>query len=99
MTIHKWLPDPDNPIAAARCAQTDFIVGRNELIKQMVYQGTTLVWNGLWVAKQYADKPNPSMMTPVLQADPKPILHPPGGQPQMPDDIIAGPWTYPGTSS
>lgn len=99
MAIHRWQPDPDNPVAAARCAQTDFIVGANQLVKQMQYQGTSLVWTGLWVAKQYADKPNPSAMTPVLKADPMPVRHPPGGQPQMPDNIIAGQWTYPSTSS
>jgi hypothetical protein len=96
MAIHRWKPDPDNPVAAARCDQTDFVVGNNELVKQMQYQGTTLVWTGLWVAKQYADKPNPSAMTPVLKADPKPLRNP---RPQMADDIIAGQWTYPGTSS
>lgn len=96
MAIHKWLPDPDNPVAAARCDQTDFVVGNNELVKQKEYQGTALVWNGLWVAKQYADKPNPSAMTPVLKADPKPIPNP---RPELPPLIVAGAWTYPGTSS
>ncbi len=96
MGIHKWLPDPDNPVAAARCQQTDFVVGNNQLVKQYQYQGTSLVWTGLWVAAQYADKPNPSAMTPILKADPQPIPNP---QPQVPPVIVAGPWTYPGTSS
>ena len=76
MGIHKWRPDPNSPIAVARCQYSNFIVPRNELVKQMVYQGTGLVWTGLYVWKRFADKPNPAMMTPLLQADPKPIPMP-----------------------
>jgi hypothetical protein len=95
MAIHRWKPDPENPVAAARCDASDFVVGNDQLIKQNQYMGTTLNWTGFWVAKRFADKPNPSAATPILRADPTPIPNP---RPELPPDIIAGPWTYPSTS-
>ena len=76
MGIHRWKPDPDNPVAAARCDHTNFIVGNDELVKQMEYRGDALVWTGLWVAKRFADKPNPQGLVPRLKPDPAPIRNP-----------------------
>lgn len=80
MKIHRWRPDPDNPIGVGRCQISNFIVPRNELVKQMQYAGNALVWTGLYVWYKFADKPNPSLLTPLLKADPAPIPHP------LPDD-------------
>jgi len=48
----------------------------NELIQQMEFQGMGLVWTGLWVAQEFADKPNPALMSPILKTDPWPVPNP-----------------------
>jgi len=96
MSVHRWKPDPENPVAAARCDASDFVVGRTDLVKQMEFHGLSLVWTGKWVSKRFADKPNPAMLTPILKADPAPIPNP---RPQAEDNVIAQPWVYPTSGS
>ena len=72
--------DPENPDALARCDYSGFLVARRDLVKQMEYRGNGLIWNGFWVGKRFADKPNPQLLNPVLAPDP-PALVNPGARP------------------
>ena len=53
--------DPGNPVAKMMCAYTGLIFPATEMQKQMEYRGNALVWTGHWVAKKYADRPQPSL--------------------------------------
>ena len=53
--------DPGNPVAKMMCAASGFSFPRDEMTKQMEYRGNALVWTGHWVAKKYADRPQPSL--------------------------------------
>jgi len=73
--------DPNAPQGAGVCDLSGMYVNYADLVKQMEYRGKGLVWTGLWVAKQFADEPNPQNLTPVPRGDPKPFKH-------------ARPWNY-----
>jgi hypothetical protein len=62
--------------ANAFCDRTGFVCKRSDLRKQMKWQGTDLVWTGLWVHKDFLDIPNPSMRTIILPPDPVPVSEP-----------------------
>ena len=64
------------PSAFGICDNTGALVNYTDLVKQYEYAGSGLVWTGLWVAKQFADKPQPQLLYPKIKADPYPLLHP-----------------------
>lgn len=75
----------DNPEPIAFCDLSGMLCMQTDLIKQMRYQGTNLVWTGLYVNPRFADVPNPQDLTPILTADPEPvILARPQGDPLQP---------------
>lgn len=67
---------PENPDAVARCDRSGQICNYNDLVKQMDYRGTGLIWTGLYVNKYFYDKPNPQNLNPVIKRDPVPLEHP-----------------------
>lgn len=64
------------PSAQGVCDLTGMLVNYNDLVKQYEYAGSGLVWRGLWVYKEFADKPNPQFLYPKIKSDPYPLLHP-----------------------
>ncbi len=42
----------------------------------MEWAGDQKIWNGLWVAKEYLDKPQEQFRTPIAKDDPKPVPNP-----------------------
>jgi hypothetical protein len=66
----------DKPDACGMCDISGFMVRHSDLVKQMEYKGNGLYWTGLWVHKDFADKPNPQGLTPPIYGDPKPVDHP-----------------------
>ena len=66
----------NKPDACGMCDLSGMMVRHSDLIKQMEYRGTGLVWTGLWVHKDLADKPNPQGLAPLIYGDPKPINNP-----------------------
>ncbi len=68
--------NPRRPQAVGMCDLMGIRVNYNELVKQMEFRGTGLVWTGLWVAKRFMDKPNPQNLNPIVRLDPKPLQHP-----------------------
>lgn len=82
MGVHRWRPDPDDPIGVAREDKGNFIIPRNELVKQMEYGGTGLYFTGHYVWNRFVDKPNPQLLAPRLTLDPVPNPNP---RPDFPD--------------
>lgn len=66
----------NNPDAVARCDRSGQLCMHKDLVKQMEYRGTGLVWTGLWVNRYFADIPNPQSLNPVIKPDPVPVDHP-----------------------
>ena len=81
---HRLTGDPDNPIGVGRCAKSNFMVPRNELVKQMEWRGDSLVWTGHWVWNKFADKPNPQLRRDNLKPDPETVF------PALPDHADDG---------
>ncbi len=67
---------PDNPDAVGRCDRSGLICNYSDLVKQMDYIGSGLVWTGLYVNRYFADIPNPQGLNPVIKLDPVPVDHP-----------------------
>lgn len=76
--------DPNNPQALGICDYTGFVHLRKDLVKQMQWAGDALVWTGLYVGKDYLDKPDPQLRTPILPVDPVPVKEPRPPQPDPP---------------
>jgi hypothetical protein len=73
----RWVRiDPRNPDAVARCDRSGQLCNYNDLVKQMDYRGTGLIWTGLYVNKHFLDVPNPQSLNPILKPDPVPVEHP-----------------------
>lgn len=77
--------NPRKPKAWAVCDYSGMYCMHHDLVKQMQYAGNGLIWTGLLVNKEFADIPNPQMLTPILMPDPIPIEMP------RPDNVIAAP--------
>lgn len=75
--------DPDNPEALGICDYTGFVHMRKDLVQQMDWRGNALVWTGLYVGRDYADKPNEQLRPPILPPDPVPVLFPRVQQPTI----------------
>lgn len=68
-----------NPRRPRAFAVDDFSGGwtnHHRLIRQMEWQGTALVWTGMLVSPEYADKPQPQLRAIRLPPDPIPIPNP-----------------------
>jgi hypothetical protein len=77
--------DPKKPEAIGYCDLTGFRVMRKDLVQQMEYRGTQLVWNGFLVYKDFVDEPNRQSGAIILGPDPIPVLNPrPGSRPEKP---------------
>ena len=68
--------DPSSPKGLGICDYTGFVHMHKDLIRQMEWRGNALIWTGLYVGKQYADKPNEQNRPPILPPDPVPFLFP-----------------------
>ena len=68
--------DPEAPEALGICDYTGFVHMRKDLVRQMEWRGNRLVWTGYYVGKDYLDKPNPQLKTPILPPDPVPVKDP-----------------------
>lgn len=68
--------NPKRPRAAAMCDYSGLLCMHDELVRQMEYRGTGLVWTGFFVNPRFADKPNPQNLTPLLRPDPIPVPFP-----------------------
>ncbi len=62
-----------NPRAIARCDYSGFMVRHMDLVRQMTYRGTGLVWTGFMVHPNFVDEPNPQDLVPLLRQDPVPV--------------------------
>jgi len=64
----------NNPRGIARCDYSGLMVRHSDLIRQMEYRGTGLVWTGYLVNPKFADKPNPQNLVPlILFSAPDPV--------------------------
>jgi hypothetical protein len=66
----------NSPDAVARCDRSGQLCNYNDLVKQMDYRGSGLVWTGLYVNKYFLDVPNPQSLNPLIKPDPVPLDHP-----------------------
>lgn len=65
-----------DPRGIARCDYSGLMVRHSDLIKQMQYRGTGLVWTGLMVSPKFADLPNAQELIPLIKLDPIPLKTP-----------------------
>ncbi len=65
-----------DPRALAVCDYSGMYCMHSDLVRQMEYRGSGLVWTGFMVNKKFADKPNHQMLTPILMPDPIPVVMP-----------------------
>lgn len=63
----------NNPRGIARCDYSGLMVRHCDLVRQMEYRGTGLVWTGYMVNPKFADKPNAQNLVPLIRLDPVPI--------------------------
>ncbi len=65
-----------DPRGIARCDYSGLMVRHADLVKQMQYRGTGLVWTGLMVSPKFADLPNAQDLIPLIKLDPVPLINP-----------------------
>lgn len=65
-----------DPRGIARCDYSGLMVRHSDLVKQMQYRGTGLVWTGLMVSPKFQDVPNPQELIPIIKLDPVPLENP-----------------------
>lgn len=58
------------------CQLTGMFGNRSEMVRQLDYVGTGLLWQGFWVLKRFANKPNPQGLIPPYKPSPIPIKYP-----------------------
>ncbi len=63
----------NSPRGIARCDYSGLMVRHSDLVRQMEYRGTGLVWTGYMVNPKFLDEPNPQNLTPRIKLDPVPI--------------------------
>lgn len=61
--------------AKAMCDRTGITCRKQDLVKQMEYNGSGLYWTGLYVHKNVAYKPNPASLIPPVFKDPRSVLN------------------------
>jgi hypothetical protein len=77
------------PRGIARCDYSGLMVRQASMKRQYEYRGTGLVWTGFMVNPKFSDVPNPQNLTPLIKADPVPIVN------TRPDNIIDAQTTLP----
>ena len=65
-----------DPRGIARCDYSGLMVRHADLVKQMQYRGTGLVWTGLMVSPKFSDVPNAQELIPLIRLDPVPLQNP-----------------------
>lgn len=65
-----------DPRGIARCDYSGLMVRHADLVKQMQYRGTGLVWTGLMVSPKFSDLPNAQDLIPLIRLDPVPLINP-----------------------
>lgn len=68
--------DPRNPQAVGMCDRGAHVVLHKDLVKEMVYAGGKLVWNGLLVCRRHLDTPQPQDRPRAPRRDPIPVRDP-----------------------
>lgn len=71
-----------SPRGIARCDYSGLMTRHCDLVRQMEYRGTGLVWNGYMVNPKFVDVPNPQNLVPLIKLDPVPIPN------ARPDNIV-----------
>lgn len=79
--VNRWkgkhvLVDAKNPAALGVCDDSGFDFNHKDLVRQMVWSGDNLVWNGLMVGRPYLDAPSEQDRPPLVKADPRPVTMP-----------------------
>ena len=64
-----------SPEAFAVCDRGGEWVNRSDLMKQMYWAGSSLVWTGLLICRRHLDEPNPQLRTIILPPDPVGIIN------------------------
>src|ERR1700727_2320818 len=68
--------DSSAPSALGICDYSGFVFLRKDLVRQMEWRGSALVWTGFYVGKPYLDQPNEQNRPPILPPDPVPVRDP-----------------------
>lgn len=68
--------DPRKPRAFGASDFSGFVYNRKDLIRQMEWAGTSLIWTGMLVPACEADKPQPQLKAIRLPPDPVPVVNP-----------------------
>lgn len=68
--------DPTNPQAAGVCDRGGEVRPLRDLMKEMVYAGNRLKWNGFLCCSVHIDKPNPQDRVVLLPPDPPTLPNP-----------------------
>lgn len=68
--------DASSPSALGICDYSGFVFLRRDLVRQMEWRGSALVWTGFYVGKPYLDQPNEQNRPPILPPDPVPVRDP-----------------------
>lgn len=68
--------DSGSPEAAVVCDRGGEVRRHSELLKEMIWTGNRLVWNGKLCCKYHIDVPNPQGRLLILPADPVPVFNP-----------------------
>lgn len=66
----------DNPRAYGLCDYSGMDVRHMDMVRQMEYRGSGLVWTGFYVNSRFADIPNPQNLSPLIRLDPVPVNNP-----------------------
>jgi hypothetical protein len=67
--------DPESPRAWATDDRSGFIVNHEDMEWEVDWRGTQLERDGLLVAPDFIDEPQPQLRTLILPEDPPPILN------------------------
>jgi len=63
-----------------RCDYSGLLCARNQMVKQMEYSATGLIWTGKLVNPKFADVPNGHKLIPPIKIDPQPVYMPRPGK-------------------
>ncbi len=79
-----------NPEALGICDYSGFVFNHSDLVKQMEWRGSSLVWTGMMVGRPYLDTPNEQNRPPKIKDDPRPIKDPRVPQNTVQDTLNRG---------
>lgn len=67
--------NPSWPRAWGTCDRTGFIQNLGDMVWQYEWAGNALINKRLLVRRQSADKPQEQLRTPLIPADPRPVMN------------------------